>query len=700
MKIKVNTQNANNYIETVDSFHLHSIPLIRKRQNKKAPHYIKQPAFLDTETSHNHDEEKPIGWIYQFCIEFDNEVVIGQSPMQLIGHLQELKEIYGLCSDKRIIIYVHNLSYDYQYLYPFLVGVFGEPELLAIKAHKILSAHFDGIEFRCSYLLSNMSLAQWGSKLGCSIKKMVGAIDYEQIHYQDDILPMIAWEYMVNDVLAMKECLYREMSFYGDDLVTIPLTSTGYVRRDCRIAARKDKTYRKWFVNTKLSVDCYKLARSLFAGGLTHGNRHLGGQTIYNVGHNDKKSHYPSCQMMEYFPIGPWLHYYNYQTDGVLPLNSFNSLINTYCCMFRIVFKNLRIKKGITCPCVSKHKINNYWDVNFTNDRGFPGCDNGRVINAVGSIMLGLTELDYYWVRRQYDTDGIFLVDMYCSERGHIKEPIKNTINQYFIFKESLPNGMLRNKSKAKLNGIYGMSATDVVRTEITFDYNNMEWTEHKDLDDENIQEQLSKYYKSRNSFNNYTHGIYTTSWARYILLDIIQNVVGYENFIYADTDSCFYKDSPEVRARIEEYNKKQVERNKELGLGVDNSKGAKSYYGTFDYEDHCKAFRFLHSKCYALITDDDEFQVTIAGVTKDNKQPKGHPERVTIQDELGSIDNLADGFVFKECGGTKSKYVESPVRFGEVNGHNIVYASSCIISKTTKTLGGTVEGFEEYEMD
>lgn len=701
MRIRVNT-DTNNYIETIPEFNKHSIPFIRKRQNKKAAKYLKQPAFLDTETSHNHDEDNPIGWIYQYCMEFDNEVVIGQEPMSLLDHLLHLKELYGLDKDNRLVIYIHNLSYDYTYLYQFLIGVLGVPEILAIKSHKILNAHFDGLEFRCSYLLSNMSLSTWGEKLNCNIKKMVGAIDYNAIHYQDEELPAIDWEYMLNDVLAMKECVYREMLFYDDNIVTVPYTSTGYVRRDSRRACRKDKTYRKWFTKTRFTVDSYKLARLAFSGGLTHGNRFLGGVTVHNVGHNDKKSHYPSVEMLEYFPMGEWLHQYCYKNhDAPLPMNIFNSLITTQCCLFKIMFNNLRLKKGVTCPCVSKHKILNFWEISFTNDWGAKGCDNGKVIKADGYVYMALTELDYYWILQQYDTDGVMVVDLWTSERGYIKDPIKDTINQYFNYKESLPKvSQLRDKSKNKLNSIYGQSATDPVRMEVTFDYEELLWKEEKDPSDEYIKEKLDSYYKSRNSFNNYSHGIYTTSWARYILLDLIQNVIGYDNFIYTDTDSCFYKDSPEVRERIAEYNKKQIERNIAHGLGVRNNKGKMSYYGTFDYEDHCESFRFLHSKCYALITDDGEFQVTIAGVSKDNKQPKGHPDRVTIQQELGSIDNLSDGFQFKECGGTKSKYVESPVRTTVINGHTIIYASACIITQNTKTLGGTVEGIEVYEMD
>lgn len=698
MRIRVNSKESH-FIDTTEHFIFKYVPTVYKPQSKDKIKYLQQPAFLDTETSHNHDEENPIGWIYQFCLEFNNQVVIGREPFQLLEYLEELKELYKLDETKRLVLFVHNLSYDYVYLYQFLAGIYGEPKILAVKTHKILTAQFGCFEFRCSYLLSNMSLSVWAEKLKCNVTKMVGAVDYDVIRYQDSELTATDWEYMLNDVLTLKECVYREMLFNKDNVATIPLTSTGFVRRDCRRSVSKDKTYRKWFTDTKLTPEQYKIARRTFAGGLTHGNRFYGGKTVLDVGHVDKKSHYPSCQMLEYFPMGKWLHYFNYQIDGVLPDSEFNELLNTKCVLFTMSFNNLRLKKGVTCPCISKHKVVNFPFVTFTNDFGAVGTDNGKIVNAYGDVILSLTELDYYWLLQQYETDGHFIMDVFISDRGYIKKSLTNTINNYFIGKETLKAGVLRDKSKNKLNAIYGMSATDMVRSEISFDFTELKWNETKNLEDDYIIESLNKYYKSRNSFNNYTHGVYTTSWARYILLDIIQNIVGYENFLYCDTDSVFYKESDEIEEKIKQYNEEQIKRNIERGFGVQNSKGSISYYGTLEHEEHCREFRFLHSKCYCLVDDDGGLHVTIAGVTKDNKQPKGHPGRVTIQEELGSIDNLRDGFIFTECGGTKSKYIETPVRFTNINGHDIIYASACIITQTTKELGGTVEGFEEWEM-
>lgn len=688
------------YVPLLDEFNLRAVSTVKKKGNPKKPVvYLKQPAFFDSETSYDHSMKDPVGWVYQWAMEFNNQVVVGRNLVEWLLILKQIYDYYELSDEKRLLIYCHNLSYDFTYFYQFLMGTFGAPEILAVKAHKILSARFGGLEFRCSYLLSNMSLSLWGDKLGSTVRKMVGAIDYDKQHYPDEELSQEDWDYMLNDVLALKENVFREMLFYNDTCATIPYTSTSYVRRDTRKACAKDKQYRYWFRKTRLNADIYMKHIEAGAGGLTHGNRHYGGITVDNVGHIDAKSHYPSMQQLKYFPEGQWLHYYSYDYESKgISTHVLKKLLKTQCCLVTINFNNLRIKEGVTCPCVSKHKVLNYWDVDFRNDLNKVGTDNGKVLYAYGNVMLTVTELDLEWIFKQYDTDGWFVTDLWTAERGRMKQPILDTVNSYFKNKETLPSdSQLRVKSKSKLNAIFGMTYTNPIRQEISLNFDTLEWERADRKSYDELQEELDKYYSSRNNFNPYSYGIYTTSWARYVLLTIIE-LIGYDNYLYCDTDSVMYKKTPGIDEKIAAYNEKMIEENKKFHLGVKNIKGKMSYYGVFEDEGDMKQFRFLHSKCYAYIDMNDKLNVTIAGVTKDNKQPKDHPDYITSAEELGDIDNLHDGFVFEKCGGTKNQYIEAPVGIAYIEGHRVEYASRCIISTTTKELGGTVEGLEEWE--
>ena len=107
-----------------------------------------------------------------------------------------------------------------------------------------------------------------------------------------------------------------------------------------------------------------------------------------------------------------------------------------------------------------------------------------------------------------------------------------------------------------------------------------------------------------------------------------------------------------------------------------------------------------MHAKCYAYVDLDDVLSCTIAGVTANNKKLPDDPEFMTREDELKDIDNLRDGMTFVQCGGTNSLYVDREPEILTIEGHITEVASACIIRQTTKQLGGTVEGFNIYEIE
>lgn len=703
MKIRLNAEK-NKTISTVRKFHPHFQSTIRKPASKIT--YIRQPAFLDTETSHNHDEEMPIAWVYQWCLEFAGEYCIGRKPSELVKAFRQLHDYYELNNEKRLVCFVHNLSYDHVYIYRQLTAEFGAPKILAIKPHKILSAVYDGIEFRCSYLLSNMSLSAWGSKLKCKVHKVDNGIDYDVIRYQNTKLKKDTdWFYMINDVAALKNCVHSEMIENDDNIVTIPLTSTGYVRRDCRRAFRKEEGSRDWFTKTRLEVDSYKANFYTYAGGLTHGNRFLAGQTIKRVEHVDFKSFYPANDQLRYMPMGKWQHVYSYlESDGEpFDISRFEKLIHEKCTIMLVCFQNLRLRTYVTCPALSKSKVYNYPFVKFTiNDSGTLGTDNGRVVNATGDVMLWLTELDYYWIVDQYETDGLYIQELFVCDRGYDTQAIRDVTNEYFKVKEGLEkDGYFYHKSKNRLNAIYGMKSTNPVRSQCELNIESGLWSEIRDMSDDHINEALDRYYKSYNSFNNFSHGVYITSWARSLLLYVIKNIIGYSRFIYGDTDSAFYISNKKVDRRLKIFNNEIVQLNKNLGLGVPNRSGGVSYYGVLEKESPCKKFRFLHAKCYAFVDPENNLHCTIAGVTENNKRLPDDPKFTTREMELGNIEELHDNFTFVECGGTSSDYkCNYEPQIMNINGHQTEVAAGCIIKQVTKTLGGTVDGFNIYEVD
>ena len=83
---------------------------------------------------------------------------------------------------------------------------------------------------------------------------------------------------------------------------------------------------------------------------------------------------------------------------------------------------------------------------------------------------------------------------------------------------------------------------------------------------------------------------------------------------------------------------------------------------------------------------------MTIAGIPKRaTKWQDGRPVTRTNAEELGSIDNLDDGFVFRHCGGNRVLYLEDEPRIEDVNGHPTECASAAIISPIEKEISETM---------
>lgn len=248
--------------------------------------------------------------------------------------------------------------------------------------------------------------------------------------------------------------------------------------------------------------------------------------------------------------------------------------------------------------------------------------------------------------------------------------------------------------SKGKLNSIYGMSSTAILRPLYEADDDLI--IDRKDVSIDKQIEDINHFYKSYNSFMPYQLGIYTTAHARDALMQMVE-AVGYENFVYCDTDSVFYIKTPEAEKRLQEMNGRIMERAISAGAYIgDNILG----YATD--EAPIRRFKALHAKCYAAEelndkTGEYELHVTIAGIPKKTtKWINGEPVTVSNAEELGSLEALADGFMFRHNGGIRCIYVEDDLHVESINGHMTEYASAAIIENIEKKISDTMYTLDE----
>lgn len=191
---------------------------------------------FDIETTRIKNIEQSVMYVWQWAFQIkknETYVLIGRTWSEFIDCARKIHT--SLCGYK-LIVFIHNLSYEFQ----FLSGIysFKSEDVFAVKSRKVLKAvMLDLIEFRCSYLLTNMSLDMFTEKMEVEHRKLSGQkFDYDKLRYPWTSLSDYELDYCINDVVGLCEAIKILNSIHNDTLVTMPLTSTGYVRRDMRTA--------------------------------------------------------------------------------------------------------------------------------------------------------------------------------------------------------------------------------------------------------------------------------------------------------------------------------------------------------------------------------------------------------------------------------------------------------------------------------
>lgn len=674
---KVKTIDGDEVIEafTTSEVKLQKASFSKMMRNKRTYLYCDEYAVLDTETSHIELDE---GWIYQWAFKFNDQYIYGRKPSEFIQLLEKLRDHYHLTNFKKMIIYIHNASYDIQYLKRYLKEYDPDIKIMAMDAHSILIVDILGFRFLCSYKLSNMSLDLFSKTYANKYRKAIGEINYNIIRYQDTELTDTDWYYMFSDVASQHEALkgYLEVNGY-DKAYKAPFTSTGFVRTEARHSSEKDRKWHEQFTISALDVEQYNLMHQAFMGGVTIQSYQYSGEVLENVGHKDFTSSYPARQMMNYLPVGKPFWYGEIESRA-----EFKSLLKEYCCVFIMNVEKLQIKSGITAPYIPSSKC--IW---LKDDLKV----NGKVVFAE-ELAIAVTELDFAIIERQYNFKNLKVTHMLLMKRGKAPEWLKETVMKYYRNKCELKHSdpRLYMASKAKLNAIYGMSATSIVRNEYEVNEDMiLEIGRHADDPDEQ-QKQIDKFYKSYNSFMPYQFGVYTTAWARTALYDMIE-AVGYDNFIYCDTDSVFYINNKKSEARLKKMNEKIRKAALASGAYVGDN-----FLGVATDEKPIKRFKGLHAKCYAMEEVEKDgsitLSVTIAGIPKrSTKWINGEKVEMTNAEELGKLENLNDGFIFRHCGGNRVVYIERESDVIDINGHMTEVSSSAIIESIEKEISDTM---------
>lgn len=620
------------------------------RQDKKV--YSELVCTFDIETTNIDEIEQSIMWHWQACV--DGLVITGRTWAEFSEFLDGCDR--NLAKGQTLVFYVHNLAFEFQYLRA--IHDFTSDEVFCVNGRKVVKACIGPrFEFRCSYFLTNMSLRQFLKKMGIEHQKT--EMDYAAARYPWTPITEDELEYCVNDVLGLYEALKKTMQLDGHTIANIPMSSTGYVREDVKAAIKHSKP--DWYAIKACAPDwdLYIAIRRSFRGGNTHSNRCYTGIIMPEVHSYDRASSYPDVLVNMPFPVLPFERQHISRLDEIVPDMPY---------ILRIRFTRIRLHNEFDgCPYLAIHKCQELTGV--IND-------NGRVIQA-RMLSTYLTDIDLAIVMQHYDFDSAEIIESWRSGYGMLPKCFTDVIMEYYRRKTDLKGvkgqEVFYDKAKAKLNSLYGMCSTNPVRTELEF--NGVDFSP-KEIDEREALQRANK-----RSFTVFAWGCWCTAWARYWLqraIDIAGN-----QFIYCDTDSVKFIGDVDFSALNEEI-RQQSEANHAY---ADDPAGIRHYLGVYEPDANYNEFVTLGAKKYAYTDEAGKLHITIAGVSKSGAE------------ELGSLENFQDGFVFRESAGIEAYYNDHVRDFEtgewstiEVDGHTVELTPNIYLKKGEYTLGLTME--------
>lgn len=590
--------------------------------------YFNLPASFDIETSSftvtNSDtnEVMKAASMYIWQLGINGSVIYGRTWDEWGTVLTALAEYLELSSSRRIVFYVHNLGYEFQ----FIRHLFEWNKVFAIKNRRPVYAICEGFEFRCSLFLSNYSLAYIGENLlhKYPIKKLVGDLDYSLVRHSKTPLTPKELKYSTTDVRVVMSYIQEKIELDGD-ITQIPLTNTGYVRNYCRNECfyegipesdkaarhRVEMNYKAIMKSLQIQDENeYNQMVRAFMGGFTHASALYSGKVMHDVGSADKRSSYPFSLVAQYFPMTKGEYIGAVEDNKLL-----NYFLSTYCCLFDVQFTNLMpLLEFENTISESRCSIEGKFTVN-----------NGRIVSA-DKLTTTVTELDYDTISRFYKWDSVKIMNMRIYHRGYLPKALILSILSMYSDKTELKD--IEGKeieylvSKNMINAAFGMMVTAIVRD--GFDYQD-EWVNT----DADVDSQLADYNSNFNRFLYYGWGVWDTAHARH---NLFSGILEFGNdYVYSDTDSVKGINFEDHMEYFKKYNDEVF--NKLLRMCNHynipfskckplTKKGIPKLIGEWDIEKPYKRFKAVGAKRYIYEYEDGTMNMTVSGLNKRTAMP------------------------------------------------------------------------------
>ena len=593
-----------------DTIHkkLSNAKFITIKENKEDVQYLDLSLSFDTETTSTYIEpngiKRKFAFMYVWQFGIDGYYCYGRTWEEFIHLCKFIQSSLNLNDKKRVIIFIHNLSFEFQFFRKYFdwLNVFATRSRNPIKA---LTSY--GIEFRDSLILSGYKLANVAKNLTShKIPKMVGDLNYSLVRTKDTTFSEKELGYMLNDVRILIAYIDEQREEYGD-ITKIPLTNTGRVRRYVRNECFKEKSYHgKIKAQTIKDEQEYLTLKQAFAGGFTHANPNHVGKKYHNIASFDFTSSYPTVMIAEQYPSSKaipqkWVNW-----------ERFNEINEKALQIFTVEFTGLQ----------TKVYFDNYISKNKCLDIKGEIENNGRIFSA-DYLKIIITSVDWDIIKQVYSWKTVKIFNQIAYYKDYLPKPIIQSILHFYKKKTTLKHVKGKEAEylhgKGMLNSCYGMAVTDIVHDEEI--YSGDQWSEQP----ADGQKEIDNYNKSYNRFLYYPWGVFVTAYARHNLWTGILEFK--DDYIYSDTDSIKAKNYKNHMKYIDKYNQEITNKLEKCldHYGIDKSElapldvdGIAHPLGLWDFEGVYKTFKTLGAKRYIVETSKGKLEITIAGLPKD----------------------------------------------------------------------------------
>lgn len=598
--------------------------------------YCDLSAAFDIETtcvrySNDHPDAKLAGqpkfsfmYVWQFAV--SDIAVYGRTWDEFYEFLLNLRGDLQLKLDHKLIVYVHELSYEFTFLQqlPGISVSTMDYDFLAREKHDIIKCVINDVfELRDSATYTEMPLSRVGDLVG--IQKL--DYDYEKMRLPFTPLSEAELAYCEHDVLILTKYFDEQARIYGS-YGNIPLTATRCVKRDIESNMRL-MYYRGVAKKSQLDdaddVDMHvlDLMQSAYFAPWIYNRSVYRDIVVDDVMDADKSSAYPYWMLVCKYPRGKF-------TLVDIDHNDINKLLSDYAnkpLLIKLHLHNLRCKY----PRVSWLPASEHWTIS----KDAKIYDNR--IDSCRDIILTVTDIDLQTMQDFYewDVDKVDILEVYAAKKyGYLPPYIIKTIIEKYIEKSNAKDIKVEiektreltpaeqaeySRIKSRVDRIYGIFVQRPVRTAYLWDPVSQQ-----------VIPGAKQYVKSdKDCTVNFAWGVWLLSYEHREMLKIFAacNLADTDGkrknldvVLYGDTDGIKFKYNKSIIDIITQYNEECKQKIKNFWLRNKDFCKLSDIDGMGEFKfKHYQSFKACKVKRYAYISDNDEFVPVCAGLSADN---------------------------------------------------------------------------------